>query len=62
MLFRSNYRNMVQIIGDRVLDQISKGKTLAQIKAAKLTLDFDGIYGSPDAFVEAIFKSSQKKK
>ena len=58
----ANYRNMVQIIGDRVLDQISKGKTLAQIKAAKLTLDFDGIYGSPDAFVEAIFKSSQKKK
>lgn len=55
------YRNMVQIIGDRVQDLLSKGRTLAQIKAAKPTLDYDGIYGSPDAFLEAIVKSFQKK-
>jgi hypothetical protein len=25
--------------------------------AARLTLDYDGIYGSPDAFIEAVYKS-----
>ncbi|MEP6960924.1 MAG: MBL fold metallo-hydrolase [Acidobacteriota bacterium] len=57
----ANYRNMVQIIGDRVADLVRKGRTLDQIKAAKPTLDFDGIYGSPTAFIEAIYKSLQKK-
>jgi glyoxylase-like metal-dependent hydrolase (beta-lactamase superfamily II) len=53
----ANYRNMVQIIGDRVRDRMERGDTLEQIKAARLTLDYDGIYGSPDAFIEAIYKS-----
>jgi hypothetical protein len=57
----ANYRNMVQIIGDRVADLMQKGRTLDQIKAAKPTLDYDGIYGSPTPFIEAIFKSLQKK-
>jgi glyoxylase-like metal-dependent hydrolase (beta-lactamase superfamily II) len=56
----ANYRNMVQVIGDRIQSMVSKGATLAQVKAAKLTLDYDGIYGSPDAFVEATFKSLSK--
>ena len=51
------YRNMVQIIGDRIADLIAKGRTLDQIKAAKPTLDYDGIYGSPTAFIEATYKS-----
>jgi hypothetical protein len=34
-----------------------QGKSLAQVKAAKPTLDFDGIYGSPDAFVEAVYRT-----
>lgn len=58
----ANYRNMVQIIGDRIQASIEKGMTLDQIRAARPTLDYDGIYGSPDAFIEATFKSLQKKK
>lgn len=57
----ANYRNMVQIVGDRIQALVDKGMTLAQIKAARPTLDFDGIYGSPDAFIEATFKSLLKK-
>jgi glyoxylase-like metal-dependent hydrolase (beta-lactamase superfamily II) len=57
----ANYRNMVQIIGDRIEALMKKGMTLEQIKAAKPTLDYDGIYGSPNAFIEATFKSLQKK-
>jgi glyoxylase-like metal-dependent hydrolase (beta-lactamase superfamily II) len=56
----ANYRNMVQVIGDRVQAMISKGATLEQVKAAKITLDYDGIYGSPDAFLEATYKSLTK--
>jgi hypothetical protein len=56
----ANYRNMVQVIGDRVQALVSKGATLQQVKAAKLTLDYDGIYGSPDAFLEATYKSLTK--
>jgi len=55
------YRNMVQIIGDRIADLVAKGRTLDQVKAAKPTLDYDGIYGSPTAFIEATYKSLQKK-
>ena len=51
---------MVQIIGDRVADLMQKGRRLDQIKT-KRTLDFDGIYGSPTAFIEAIYKSLEKK-
>src|SRR5262249_42587050 len=42
----ANYRNMVAIIRDRIQDAIKKGKTLEQVKAAHLTLDYDGLYGS----------------
>jgi len=60
------YRDMVTIIRDRVLDQIKKGKTLDQIKAARLTLDYDPRYGtvpgSSDRFLEAIYKSLTQKK
>jgi hypothetical protein len=30
--------------------------TLAQVRAAKPTMDYDGRYGSPDAFVEAVYR------
>jgi hypothetical protein len=64
----ASYRNMVVIIRDRVQDLISKGKTLAQIKAARPSLDFDGRYGSTtgpwttDMFIEAVYRSLQSKK
>jgi hypothetical protein len=42
----ASYRNMVVIIRDRVQDLMDNGQTLAQIKAARVSLDFDGRYGS----------------
>jgi glyoxylase-like metal-dependent hydrolase (beta-lactamase superfamily II) len=62
----ANYRNMVAMIRDRVADLIKKGKTLEQVKAAKPTMDYDGLYGAAsgpwttDMFVEAVYKSLKK--
>jgi glyoxylase-like metal-dependent hydrolase (beta-lactamase superfamily II) len=59
------YRDMITIIRDRVRDAIGKRMTLEQIKAKKLTRDYDAIYAadaarySPDQFVEAVYKSLQ---
>jgi urease gamma subunit len=58
-----NYREMVTIIRDRIVDMIKKGMSLEQVKAAKPTLDYDPLYGTntgfwtTDMFVEAAFKS-----
>jgi cyclase len=57
------YRDMVTIVRDRIEDMRKKGMTLEQVKAAKLTRDYDGIYGrdaavsTPDKFVEAVYRS-----
>jgi cyclase len=56
------YRDMVTIVRDRVQDMIRKGMTLEQVKAARPTRDYDPRYGSPDAFVEAAYKSLAKKR
>jgi len=64
----ASYRNMVTMIRDRLQDSIKKGMTLDQVKAAKLTMDFDGRYGSKagpwttDMFIEAAYKSLKEKK
>jgi len=54
-----DFRDMATIIRDRVRDARAMGRTLDQIKAAKVTLDYDGIYSIPsytgDMFVEAIY-------
>lgn len=55
------YRDMVTIIRDRVQDMIEKGRTLDQVKAARLSLDYDTQYGSGDSFVEAVYKSLSQK-
>jgi cyclase len=60
------YRDMVTILRDRVKAAAAKGLTLPQIKAAKLTRDFDGRFGrnpsnTPDIFVEAVFKTLAAK-
>lgn len=56
-----DYRDMVTIVRDRVKDLVAKGMTLAQVKAAKPTLDYDGVYASStytgDMFVEAVYRS-----
>ncbi len=55
------YREMVTIIRDRVQDALKRGLNLEQVKAAKLTLDYDPAYGATanagDVFVEAVYKS-----
>jgi glyoxylase-like metal-dependent hydrolase (beta-lactamase superfamily II) len=51
------YRDMVTIVRDRIQDMIKKGMTLDQVKAARPTRDYDPRYGSPDAFVEAAYRS-----
>jgi cyclase len=57
------YRDMLTIIRDRLLAMIKKNMTLAQIQAARPTLDYDPLYGSTtgawttDMFVEAAYKS-----
>ena len=59
----ANYRNMVAIIRDRIQDMVRKGMTLEQVKAAKPTMDYDGLYGSDTGpwttamFVEAVYRS-----
>lgn len=60
------FRDMVTIVRDRVKVLVDKKNTLEQIKAAKITLDYDPIYGkqpgSPDRFVEAVYRSLTEKQ
>jgi len=55
------YRDMVTIVRDRVKAAIDKGMTLEQVKAAKLTADYDPRYGATtgrwttDMFLEAVY-------
>lgn len=58
------YRNMVVIVRDRIRDMVKKDLTLAQVKAARPTRDYDTQYDSKsaDAFVEAIYKTVAGKK
>jgi glyoxylase-like metal-dependent hydrolase (beta-lactamase superfamily II) len=55
------YRNMVVVIRDRILDLKKQGMTLEQVKTTKPTLDFDGIYGMPDKFIEAVYQTLGSK-
>jgi len=62
-----DYRDMVTIIRGRIQYYIKQGMTLEQVKAAKPTLDYDGLYGSTtgpwtsDMFVEAIYRELSNK-
>ena len=60
------YRDMIIIIRDRVQKMIDSGMTLAQVKAAKPTLDYDPEYGREPGvtahFVEAVYRSLAEKK
>ena len=57
----ANYRDMVTIVRDRVRDMVKKRMTLDQVKRARPTSDYDGIYDSrawpADRFVEAVYRS-----
>jgi hypothetical protein len=57
------YRNMLTIVRDRIDALVKEGRTLAQVRAAQPTLDYDARYGaalgpaSPDAFIAAVYES-----
>jgi glyoxylase-like metal-dependent hydrolase (beta-lactamase superfamily II) len=62
----ANYRDMVTIVRDRVRALISKGRSLEEVKRAKLTSDYDGLYGAAgdwtsDMFVEAIYRDLSRR-
>jgi cyclase len=60
------YRDMITIVRDRMQDMIDRKMTLAQVKAARPTRDWDARYGkttgpsTTDMFVEAAFRSLTK--
>ena len=55
------YRDMLTIVRDRIHDLIKQGMSLAGVKAARPTLDYDGRYGATagpwttDRFIEAVY-------
>jgi glyoxylase-like metal-dependent hydrolase (beta-lactamase superfamily II) len=55
----AEYRDMTTIIRDRIQSMIDKRMTLAQVKAAGPSKDYDGLYSTPawtgEMFVEAIY-------
>jgi hypothetical protein len=59
----SEYRDMLVIFRDRVAAMIKNNATLAQVKAARLTADYDTRFGATsgawttDMFVEAVYTS-----
>jgi cyclase len=57
----ADYRDMITIIRDRVADMLKKGKSLAEVKGARLSRDYDRRFSTldwtGDMFVEAIYKS-----
>ena len=61
------YRDMLTIIRDRAQALIKQGKTLEQVKAARITADYDPRWGANDErwstekFVEALYKTLQPK-
>jgi hypothetical protein len=57
------YRDMVAIVRDRVKALIAQGATVEQVKAARVTADYDTRYGASTGawttamFVEAVYNS-----
>jgi Zn-dependent hydrolases, including glyoxylases len=57
------FQEMVTIVRDRIQSMVRQGMTLAQVKAAKPTLDYDARYGTKsatwttDKFVEAVYRT-----
>ena len=55
-----DYRNFMTIVRDRIQALVKEGKTLEQVKAARPTLDFDGVFENPNypaaTFIEAVYR------
>jgi glyoxylase-like metal-dependent hydrolase (beta-lactamase superfamily II) len=60
------YRDMLIILRDRIQSMVDKKMTLAQVKAAKPTMDYDPEFGrqpgSTAKFVEAVYRSLTERK
>ena len=57
----SEYRDMVTIVRDlRAGRAIKRGLSLADVKKANFTIDFESRYGNGDNFVEAVYKTLKK--
>jgi glyoxylase-like metal-dependent hydrolase (beta-lactamase superfamily II) len=62
------YRDMLTIVRDRILDLIKKGMTLEQVQAARPTFEYDGLYGATSGpwttamFVEAAYRDLSHRK
>ena len=63
-----DYRDALTIIRGRVQEMVSKGMTLDQVKAAKPSYDYDGMYGADSGewttsmFIEAVYNDVAKAK
>ena len=59
------YRDMLMIVRDRVQKMIDNGMTLAQVKAAKPTMDYDPLFGrqrgATARFVDAVYRSLKER-
>jgi glyoxylase-like metal-dependent hydrolase (beta-lactamase superfamily II) len=63
----ANYRDMVTIIRDRVRAMVGKGLSLEQVKRARPTMDYDGLFQSRsdwtnDMFIDAIYHDLRRSK
>ncbi|HXD73643.1 MAG TPA: MBL fold metallo-hydrolase [Vicinamibacterales bacterium] len=62
------YRDMMVIVRDRVRAMVKTGATLAQVKSARLTADYDTRYGATagpwttDMFIEAVYRDLSGRK
>jgi glyoxylase-like metal-dependent hydrolase (beta-lactamase superfamily II) len=62
------YHDMIVIVRDRIRDAIIKGMTLEQVKAARLTRDYDPRYAAESGpstavnFVESMYRDLSRKK
>jgi glyoxylase-like metal-dependent hydrolase (beta-lactamase superfamily II) len=56
------YRDALTIIADRITQLVLENKTIDQVKAAGVSLDYDGVYGAAggpwttDMFVETVYR------
>jgi cyclase len=61
----TDFRDMLTIIRDRVQDLLQKGKTLEEVRAARLSRDYDRRYSTSswtgDMFIEAVYRSLKTK-
>ena len=63
----SEYRDMLTIIRDRVKAMIDKGASVEEVKAARVTADYDTRFGATsgpwttDLFVEAVYTSLKQR-